>query len=491
MFLVLSDSMLTFIFSLLFFGILVLFFTPDTQRWFLQTFSLSLAGVVFFYSLLLLPFFEASNVAYQFRTTLDLSFGLVNLYWEFGVDGMALCFIILTTFLIFLCVLFVFDEKLLRHYLIALFLLELLLVLLFSVLDLLLFYIFFEAILIPMFLLVGGWGSRERKVWAAYLLFFYTLGGSLLFLLGILYVASVCGTTSIEYISQYPFSFDDQYWLWLAFFLSFASKIPVFPLHIWLPEAHVEASTVGSVLLAGILLKLGVYGFLRFTLPLFSEASLFFAPFVYILAGFGVIHASLAALRQTDLKRIIAYSSIAHMNLITLGVFSFNYFGFEGALLQSLSHGFVSGALFFLVGILYRRYHTRSVYYYGGLVDVMPLYAVFFLLFTMANIALPGTSSFVGEFLLLLSLFKFNFVLGVLAATSVVLGGSYSLWLYNRLMFGNLKSISLSTFADINLREFFILSPLAILVLLVGIAPAWITYYFHTSVMVILTGYFV
>jgi proton-translocating NADH-quinone oxidoreductase chain M len=347
--------------------------------------------------------------------------------------------------------------------------------------DLLLFYIFFEAILIPMYLLVGVWGSRERKVRAAYLLFFYTLIGSLCMLIGIIYIYSVTGTLSLEYLLTYKFSFNEQYWLWLAFFLSFSSKIPMFPFHIWLPEAHVEAPTVGSVLLAGILLKLGVYGFLRFSLCLFPDLSLFFSPLIYLLSILGIVYASLTAIRQTDLKRIIAYSSIAHMNLVTLGIFSFSIIGIEGAILQSISHGFVSGALFFLVGIIYDRYHSRLLYYYGGLVHMMPVYSLLFLVFTMANIALPGTSSFVGEFLLLCGVYQTNSLTAFIAALGVILSGAYSLWLYNRIIFGNLKIHNTIIFKDINFREFSILLPLLVLVIFVGIYPSFFLNYIHLA----------
>jgi NADH-quinone oxidoreductase subunit M len=361
-------------------------------------------------------------------------------------------------------------------------LIDLFLLFVFSALDLLLFYIFFEAILIPMYLMIGVWGSRERKIRAVYLFFFYTLFGSLLMLVGLLYIYSVVGTLNLEYLLTYNFTFEEQCWLWLAFFLSFASKVPMFPFHVWLPEAHVEAPTVGSVLLAGILLKLGVYGFLRFSLTLFPVASLFFSPMVYLLSVLGVIYASLCAIRQTDLKRIIAYSSVAHMNLVTLGIFSFNTIGLEGSILQSISHGFVSGAMFLLVGVLYDRYHSRFLYYYGGLVHMMPVYAVLLLIFTMANIALPGTSSFVGEFLLLTGIYKTNIVAAIVGALGVILCGAYSLWLYNRIIFGNLKISYTIKFKDINFREFMILLPLLIFVIFMGIYPSFFSNFIHLSV---------
>jgi len=285
--------------------------------------------------------------------------------------------------------LFIWDEILLKEYVLILLVLNLLLSLVFSVLDTLLFYIFFEAILIPMYLMIGLWGSRERKIRAVYLFFFYTLIGSLFMLLGLIYIYTTVGTLNFEYLLTYKFTFNEQYWLWLAFFLSFASKIPIFPFHIWLPEAHVEAPTVGSVLLAGILLKLGVYGFLRFSLTLFPEASFFFVPFIYILSICGVLFASMTAIRQTDLKRIIAYSSVAHMNLVTLGIFSFNINGIEGSILQSISHGFISAGMFLLIGILYSRYHSRLLQYYSGLVHTMPIYSSLFLIFNNSFLIIP------------------------------------------------------------------------------------------------------
>ena len=333
-----------------------------------------------------------------------------------------------------------------------------------------------------MFILVGIWGSRERKIRAVYLLFFYTLFGSLLMLVGLLYMYTVAGTLNLEYLLSYKFSMEEQCWLWLAFFLSFASKIPMFPFHVWLPEAHVEAPTVGSVLLAGILLKLGVYGFLRFSLSLFPDASLYFSPLVYLLSVLGIIYASLSAIRQTDLKRIIAYSSIAHMNLVTLGIFSFNIIGIEGSILQSISHGFVAGAMFLLIGIVYDRYHSRLLYYYGGLVHMMPIYSAILLVFTMANIALPGTSSFVGEFLLLLGIYKTNVVSAIVGALGVILCGAYSLWLYNRMIFGNLKTTFIVRFKDLNFLEFSILLPLLFFVVYMGVYPSFFSNFIHLSV---------
>lgn len=474
--------LLTLIFSILLSSLFCLFFIPVRYVQTIKIFSLLISAIILFLSCTLLVGFDCNN--YYFSNVVTYSFGssLINFSFSFGLDGISLFFFILTSLLIFLCILFIWNDIRFKEFTLNLLLIELLLLLVFSVLDLFLFYVFFEAILIPMFILIGIWGSRERKIRAVYLLFFYTLFGSLLMLIGLLYIYSITGTLNLEYLLAWTFTFEEQCWLWLSFFLSFASKIPMFPFHIWLPEAHVEAPTVGSVLLAGILLKLGVYGFLRFSLSLFPEASLYFSPLVYLLSVLGVIYASLSAIRQTDLKRIIAYSSVAHMNLVTLGIFSFNIIGLEGSILQSISHGFVSGAMFFLVGILYDRYHSRLLYYYGGLVHLMPVYAMFFLFFTMANIALPGTSSFVGEFLLLAGIYKTNILSSIIGALGVILCGAYSLWLYNRIIFGNLKVTFVTMFKDVKYNEFLILMPLMLLVLFMGVYPSFFAEYIHLAV---------
>jgi proton-translocating NADH-quinone oxidoreductase chain M len=377
--------------------------------------------------------------------------------------------------------LFVWNDLLFKEYAISLLVIELFLLIIFSILDLFLFYVFFEAILIPMYLTVGVFGSRQRKIRAVYLFFFYTLCGSIFMLLGILYIYSLTGSLSLEYLLTWQFTETEQLFLWLAFFFSFASKIPMFPFHIWLPEAHVEAPTVGSVLLAGILLKLGVYGFLRFSITLFPDASLFFSPLVYLLSILGILYASMSAIRQTDIKRIVAYSSIAHMNLVTLGLFSFNIVGLEGAILQSVSHGFVAGGMFLLVGILYNRHSSRFLFYYGGLVHLMPVYSAVFLIFVLANIALPGTSSFVGEFLLLCGIFKTNIILCLISALGVILCGAYSLWLYNRIIFGSLKVNYTSNFSDLTVREFVILLPLLLFILFMGVYPTFFLSFIHLA----------
>jgi proton-translocating NADH-quinone oxidoreductase chain M len=366
--------------------------------------------------------------------------------------------------------------------LISFLLIEFLLIGVFCVLDLLIFYIFFESILIPMFLIVGIWGSRERKMLAAYYFFIYTLLGSVMMLLSILYIYSQIGTTDYEIMLTFTFSNFEQKFLWFTFFLAFAAKVPMIPVHLWLPEAHVEAPTASSVILAGVLLKLGTYGFIRFSLPLFPQGSFYFAPFVYTISLVGIVYTSLTAIRQTDFKRIIAYTSVAHMNVVTLGIFSFNNLGIEGALLQSLSHGFVASALFIVIGVVYERYRTRLVKYYGGLVHTMPLYVSIFLFFTMANIGFPGTSGFIGEFLIFAGSFKVNSSITFFGATGMVLGGCYSLWLFNRIAYGNLKNQYLTQIVDINKREFFIFLPLILYTLILGLTPNVCLSCMHMSV---------
>lgn len=475
---------LTFIFIILIITIIILFFLESYNL--IRFLSINSAGLVFLLSSFLLITYNTNNYYFQNVIMYDIGLNFLSFFFIVGLDSISLFFFLLSSFLIFVCILFIWDEPDFKAYAINLFIINLLLLLIFSVLDIMLFYMFFEALLIPMFIIIGIWGSRERKIRAAFLFFFYTLIGSLFMLLAILYIYDELGLTNFEYIIHHSFTELEQSILWIAFFLSFAAKVPIFPFHLWLPEAHVEAPTIGSVLLAGILLKLGIYGFLRFSLTLFPIASLYFSPIVYLFCIFGIILASFTAIRQTDLKRIIAYSSIAHMNLVTLGIFSFNLIGIEGSILQSISHGFVASGLFLLVGILYSRYHSRNIYYYSGLVHVMPLYSIFFLFFTLANIALPGTSSFIGEFLLLNSIFKVNFICCFLASLGVILCGSYSLWLYNRIIFGNLKVYSTKLFKELTFREFIIILPLFFLVIIFGIYPKFILEYLHMSSITLL-----
>lgn len=474
---------LTLIFSILIFSLITLLLVPDSNRNILRFISLISSGFVLILSCFLLIQFDCNSYYFQNIVTYKIQNNIFNLVFSFGLDGVSISFFSLSSFLVFLCILFVWDSVILKEYVVTLLAVELFLLLVFSALDLLVFYMFFEAILIPMYLIIGIGGSRERKIRAAYLFFFYTLVGSLLLLLGILYILVLVGTLHFEYLLVYNFSFEEQCGLWLAFFLSFASKVPIFPFHIWLPEAHVEAPTVGSVLLAGILLKLGSYGLLRFSLPLFPIATIYFTPLICTMAVIAVIYTSLTAIRQTDMKRVIAYASVAHMNLILLGMFSLTIEGIEGSILQMLSHGLVSSGLFLCIGALYDRYHSRLISYYSGLVQHMPLFSSIFLIYTLANIALPGTSSFVGEFLILIGVFSYNTLFAFLGATSMVFGGAYSLWLYNRIIFGNLKNINLKNFSDITYREFWVHIPLIINIFIMGLYPNIFLNIMHMSVI--------
>jgi proton-translocating NADH-quinone oxidoreductase chain M len=399
---------------------------------------------------------------------------LLDLQLTFGVDGISFLFIVLTAFLVPACLLVGWAS--IKHYerefFVAFLFLEGFLVLVFSNLDLLFFYIFFESVLIPMFLIIGVWGARERKIRAAYQLFLYTLFGSIFMLLAILLIFFQAGSTDFQTLLQTSFSEERQILLWVAFFASFAVKVPMVPVHIWLPEAHVEAPTAGSVILAGILLKLGTYGFLRFSIPFFPDASSYFLGLVYVLSLVAILYASLTTLRQADMKKVIAYSSVAHMGYVTLGLFSNNLPGIEGSLLLMLSHGIVSSALFLCVGMVYERTHTRLLAYYGGSAQTMPLFSIFLFLFTLGNMSLPGTSSFIGEFLILAGVFSTNTSVGVVAASGMIFGTAYSIWLFNRIAFGNLKPLSLERFADLNRREVAILFPFAFTMIALGFYPA-------------------
>ena len=464
-------------------GVVLLLFIPSSDRVSLRLIGFRIACATFLLSLLLWVKFQKNTGMFQFVTG-SAWINILNLNFNLGIDGISLFFILLTTLLIALCILVSWDSVVfnMKEYLISFLLIEFFLIGVFCVLDLLLFYIFFESVLIPMFLIIGVWGSRERKIRAAYFFFLYTLFGSILMLLSILYIYLQLGTTDYQILITLTFSSKEQYILWFTFFLSFASKVPMIPVHLWLPEAHVEAPTAGSVILAGVLLKLGTYGFIRFSLPLFPEASFYFSPFVYTVAALGIVYASFTAIRQTDFKRIIAYTSVAHMNLVMLGIFSFDVIGLEGAIIQSLSHGFVASALFLIIGVVYDRHGTRMVKYYGGLVHLMPIYISIFLFFTMANIGLPGTSSFVGEFLILTGSFKTNTSITFIGASSMVIGGCYSLWLFNRIAYGNLKIQYFNKFLDISKREFMIFLPLILGTLSMGLFPNIYLNSIHASV---------
>jgi NADH-quinone oxidoreductase subunit M len=413
--------------------------------------------------------FDTSTAGFQF---VEDAAWFGPLRYKMGVDGISMLFVMLTTFLMPLCILASWEsiEDRVKEYMIAFLLLETLMLGVFSSLDMILFYVFFEAGLIPMFLIIGVWGGK-RRVYASFKFFLYTLLGSVLMLLAMMAMYWHAGTTDIPTLLNTTFPKDMQWWLWLAFFASFAVKMPMWPVHTWLPDAHVEAPTGGSVILAAILLKMGGYGFLRFSLPMFPLASAEFAPFVFTLSIVAIIYTSLVALAQEDVKKLIAYSSVAHMGYVTMGIFTFTQQGIDGAIFQMLSHGLVSAALFLCVGVVYDRMHTREIAAYGGLVDRMPIYAAFFMVFTMANVGLPGTSGFVGEFLTLLGAFKANNAVAFFATFGVILSAAYALWLYRRMIFGTLDKPSLKSITDMNMREIVVLGPLLILTIFYGIYP--------------------
>ena len=393
--------------------------------------------------------------------------------YQLGIDGISMLFVILTTFLMPFCILASWKSVQVRvkEYMIAFLVLETLMIGVFCALDLVMFYVFFEAGLIPMFLIIGVWGGK-RRVYASYKFFLYTLLGSVLMLIALMAMYWDAGTTDIPALMQHGFPAGMQTWLWLAFFASFAVKMPMWPVHTWLPDAHVEAPTAGSVLLAAILLKMGGYGFLRFSLPMFPMASEMFAPMVFTLSVIAIVYTSLVALVQEDIKKLIAYSSVAHMGYVTMGIFAMNTQGIEGAIFQMISHGFVSGALFLCVGVVYDRMHTREIAAYGGLVNNMPKYAVVFMIFTMANVGLPGTSGFIGEFLTLLGVFRVNTWVAFFATTGVILSAAYALWLYRRVVFGKLDKEALKGMLDLSLREKVIIYPLVALTIFFGVYPA-------------------
>lgn len=462
--------------------IFLLFPSIVTER-FQKIFALWVTCATFIFSLFLWISFDRSSSFFQFTESFIWSTS-INFYYTIGVDGISLFFIILTTFLSVVCILISWNSVsiFLKDYLLCFLILEFFLIQVFCVLDLCLFYIFFESVLIPMFLIIGIWGSRVRKIRAAFQLFLYTLLGSLLMLLAILFLYLYAGTTDLQFLWQVYFPESFQIILWLAFFSSFAVKIPMFPFHIWLPEAHAEAPTAGSVILAGVLLKMGGYGFLRFSLPMFPIASIFFTPFIFTLSLIAIIYASLTTLRQIDLKKIIAYSSVSHMGFVTIGIFSLNTQGVEGSILLMLSHGLVSSALFLCVGFLYDRYKTRIIKYYSGLVQTMPIFTIFLLFFSFANLGFPGTSSFVGEILVLIGAFQISTSMVFLAAIGTVLAAAYSIWLFNRVSFGSLKLQYFSYFQDVSRREFWILLILVFMVLWMGVYPSVFLSEVHFSV---------
>ena len=444
--------------------------------------------ITFLVSLLLWRDFDGANTGFQFVEKRDWLGGTIS--YSMGVDGISVLFVILTTALMPLCIIAskFSVQKRFREYMIAFLVLETLMIGVFCATDLVLFYVFFEAGLIPMFLIIGIWGG-PRRVYAAFKFFLYTLLGSVLMLLAILAMYWQAGTTDIPTLLTHSFPAGMQTWLWLAFFASFAVKMPMWPVHTWLPDAHVEAPTAGSVILAGVLLKMGGYGFLRFSIPMFPLASADFAPFIFTLSVVAIVYTSLVALMQEDIKKLIAYSSVAHMGYVTMGIFAMNPQGVEGAIFQMLSHGIVASALFLCVGVIYDRMHTREIAAYGGLVNRMPFYARAFLVFTMANVGLPGTSSFVGEFLTLSGSFRVNTWVAFFATSGVILSASYGLWLYRRVVLGPLEKPSLKGMFDLSRRELVLLVPLIVLTIFFGVYPSPVFHVTSASVDNLISNY--
>jgi len=437
---------------------------------------------VFLLSLILWFGFDSSTAAFQFEEK-HAWMPAFNISYHLGVDGISVLFVLLTTLLTPVCVIASWEAitERVKEYMIAFLILEGMMIGMFVALDIVVFYIFFEAVLIPMFLIIGVWGG-PRRVYAAFKFFLYTLLGSVLMLLAILAMYFDAGTTDIPALMAHGFPASMQTWLWLAFFASFAVKVPMWPVHTWLPDAHVEAPTAGSVILAGVLLKFGGYGFLRFSLPMFPLATIDFTPLIFALSIIAVIYTSLVALAQTDMKKLIAYSSVAHMGFVTIGTFTLTVQGVEGAIYQMLSHGVVSAALFLVVGVIYDRLHSREIETYGGLVHRMPAYALIFMLFMLASVGLPGTGGFVGEFLVLVGAFKANTWVAAFAATGVILGAVYMLYLYRRVVFGQLTKEHLKSVKDLSRREMLVFAPLVVLVLWMGIYPPAFLDFMHVSV---------
>ncbi|MGE5503778.1 MAG: NADH-quinone oxidoreductase subunit M [Actinomycetota bacterium] len=451
--------------------------------------ALLTSAATFVVSLFILAGFNPAEPGFQLKEAAPWLPGTTVSY-SMGVDGISVWFVLLSTFLTPLCILSAFGSVTVRvkEYMVSFLVLETMMVGMFCALDLVLFYVFFEGVLIPMFIIIGVWGG-PRRVYAAFKFFLYTLLGSVLMLLAMLAMYFDAHTTDIAAMMAHSFPFKMQLWLWMAFFASFAVKVPMWPVHTWLPDAHVEAPTAGSVILAGVLLKMGAYGFLRFSVPMLPQASEYFTPLVYTLSVVAVIYTSLVALVQDDMKKLIAYSSVAHMGYVTIGIFSMTTQGVEGALFQMLSHGVVSGALFLCVGVVYDRMHTREIARYGGLAQRMPKYALVFMLFTMASVGLPGTSGFVGEFLVLLGSFQVNTWVSLFAATGLVLGAAYMLFLYRRVVFGRLVREDLKGILDLDAREVIVFVPLIAVVIWMGVAPGHFLGPMHASVAKMIDNY--
>lgn len=473
---------------LLLLGAAAIYFIDKYQVELIRRWTLYLSIMVFGVGVLSCLSFNQSMVGFQFLWSLNIVF-LNNLTFTLGADGLTMIFLLLTLFIFPICFAAAWSvTHEVRAFYLYLLSMEILLVLTFTTLDLFYFYVFFESLLIPMFILIGIWGARERKIKAAYLFFLYTLFGSLIMLFGVLYLYLITGSTNYFVLLNTTLEADQQKLIWLCFFMAFAVKMPLFPFHIWLPEAHVEAPTVGSMLLASLLLKLGGYGFLRFSLTLLQEGSVYFSALVSTLALLGVVYGSLATIRQIDLKRIIAYSSVAHMNLVMLGLFSGNQQGIEGAVYLMVGHGVVSAALFFCVGVLYDRYHSRLLRYYGGLVTAMPVFSFFLFSFTLANMSFPGTSNFLGELLLFLGVYANNSTVLLFSTAGIVLSAVYSVWLYNRVAFGTLKTKYIARFTEANRRETGILALLLLSMFILGVTADFILNFIHLSVNTIVVN---
>ncbi|MFQ6552855.1 NADH-quinone oxidoreductase subunit M [Aestuariibius insulae] len=460
--------------------------------------AMAVTVATFLVSLFILFQFDPNETGFQMVEEAEW---LLGLEYKMGVDGISVLFVMLTTFLMPLVIWSAWDvTHRTKDYMIAFLILETLMLGVFCALDLVLFYLFFEAGLIPMFLIIGIWGGKER-IYASFKFFLYTFLGSVLMLVAMVAMYSQAGTTDIVELLDYEFGSETfsllgvqiiggaQTLMWIAFFASFAVKMPMWPVHTWLPDAHVQAPTAGSVVLAAILLKMGGYGFLRFSLPMFPVASDLMAPLVLWLSAIAIVYTSLVALVQEDMKKLIAYSSVAHMGFVTMGIFAANQQGIDGAIFQMISHGFISGALFLCVGVIYDRMHTRDIDAYGGLVNRMPAYALIFMLFTMANVGLPGTSGFVGEFLTLVGVFQVNTWVALVAATGVILSAAYALWLYRRVVMGDLIKESLRSITDMTRREKFIFAPLVVMTLLLGVYPSLITDLIGPSVAALVEDY--
>ena len=482
---------LTLIIFLPLIGVLFILLTKGDEKKVNQIcFNVSLltSFLVFILSLLLWNNFDPNSAEFQFIEEQPWIGNVIK--YKVGVDGISILFVVLTSFVTPICIIATSNSVKFRQkdFFIALLLMETMMLGVFCSLDIFIFYLFFEAGLIPMFLIIGIWGGI-RRVYSAFKFFLYTLLGSVFMLIAIIFIYLKAGTTDIQELLKFDIDAKYQYWLWLGFFTSFAVKTPMWPVHTWLPDAHVEAPTSGSVILAAILLKMAGYGFIRFSIGFFPVASHYFAPLIFTLSIIGIIYTSLVALMQKDMKKLIAYSSVAHMGFVTIGIFAFNSQGIEGSIFQMISHGIVSAALFLSVGVIYDRMHTREIADYGGVVNTMPKYSIFFMVFILASLGLPGTSGFVGEFLVLIGVFKVNYLVSLLAATGVVLSACYSLWLYRRVVFGDVTNDNVRSLKDINKFEVMTLLPLLILTIVLGIFPNIILDTISTSVENVVTIY--